>query len=59
MPYYEYDADKNAIVEVPDISESELQPPEVKKPGQKDEADPKFRTDVDTRLRNWSIDHKM
>lgn len=59
MPYYEYDNDKNIIVEVPDISESELQPPSVRAPGQPDEADPKFRADIDKRLRNWDIEHKM
>lgn len=59
MPYYEYDESKNAIVEVPDIYESEIQPPEVKKEGQRDQQDPKFRRDVDERLRKWSIENKL
>lgn len=59
MPYYEYDNDKNIIVEVPDIPESELQPPEVRKAGQPQDADPKFRADTDKRLRKWDIEHKM
>ena len=54
MPYYEYDEKNNIIVEVPDIHDSELQPPDVQN-GTPDEQDPKYRKDIDKRLRNWSI----
>ncbi len=58
MPYYEYDEKNNIIVEVPDIHDSELQPPDVQN-GTPDEQDPKYRKDIDKRLRNWSIENKL